>query len=106
MPISWATARWMRKWQNWRASVDQIDFVTAFGRLLRDGSLRDAYAQDPLRTTECLGMRAEDRPALLGLNPEHLELQAEVLLRKRFDALSRLIPRTIENAGERAWPLF
>src|SRR6266404_7131046 len=75
-------------------------------RLLRDGPLRDAYARDPLRTAECLGVPMEDRPELIALRPEDLEFQAEVLLRKRFEAISRLVPQTIANAGARGWLLF
>ena len=86
--------------------MEQTDLVTAFGRLLRDGALRDAYASNPLKTAECLGLRIEDRHVFLSLNPQDLEIQAEVLLRKRFEAVSRLIPQTIANAGGRAWPLF
>jgi hypothetical protein len=86
--------------------VDRIDFVTAFGRLLRDGSLRDAYAKDPLSTAEHVGIAASDRPAWLALSAEQLELQAEILLRKRFESVSRLLPGTVANAGPRAWPFF
>jgi hypothetical protein len=86
--------------------VKQIDFVTALGRLLRDGSLRDAYATDPVRTAACLGLGSKDIPALLALNLEDLTFQAEVLLRKRFEAVSRLLPQTISAAGACGWPLF
>ena len=86
--------------------MHKIDFITAFGRLLRDGSLRDAYAKDPFSTADSLGVAIEERPAWLALNQDDLEFQAEVLLRKRFEAVSRLIPQTVANAGARAWPLF
>jgi len=86
--------------------VPAIDFITAFGRLLRDASLRHAYASDPLGTAENIGLPIESRSAWLALDPTDLEFQAEVLLRKRFEAVSQLIPQTIANAGARAWPLF
>jgi hypothetical protein len=86
--------------------VPQIDFITALGRLLRDGSLRDAYAARPLQTVENLGVQDSDRPALLALNVRDLEFQAQILLRKRFEALSCLIPQTCSNLGAGAWPLF
>ena len=83
-----------------------IDFITAFGRLLRDGSLRDAYAAHPVQAVESLNLRSCDRSAMLGLNPWDLEFQAQVLLRKRFEALSNLIPQTCCNLGADAWPVF
>lgn len=86
--------------------MQRIDFVTALGRLLRDGPLRDAFARNALSTSERLGVSIEDRPTLLALDPAELESQAGVLLRKRFEAVSRLIPQTIANTGGLSWPLF
>src|SRR6516164_7853612 len=106
MPISHLIVNWTLNSQNSKVSVDKIDFITAFGRLLRDGSLRDAYAKDRLGTADRMGVAIEERPVWLALNQADLEFQAEVLLRKRFETVSRLIPQTISNAGARAWPLF
>ena len=96
----------MQRSPSWKHSVPPLDSITALGRLLRDGPLRDAYAAAPLRTLEALGVAAEDRGPLLDLDPAGLETQARVLLRKRFDAVSRLIPATLANLGELAWPSF
>lgn len=84
----------------------KTDFTTVFGRLLRDGALRDVYAHEPQRTLDVFDLDASDRAALLAVAPDDLEFQAEVLLRKRFESVSRLIPQTIANAGAHAWPWF
>jgi hypothetical protein len=86
--------------------VPQTDFVTALGRLLRDGVARDAYRADPARTIERLELAEAERALLLNLDADDLEFQAEVLLRKRFEAISRVIPQTLANLGEDAWPAF
>ena len=86
--------------------MERTDFQTAFGRLLRSGPLRDAFCQDPRRTAEMLGLSTQDHQFLTAINPDDLEAQAQVLLRKRFDAVSRLLPQTFANAGQNGWPLF
>jgi hypothetical protein len=86
--------------------LSEIDFTTALGRLLQDGSLRDAFATDPTRTLQQMDVRAADRAALQGLAPADLEFQARVLLRKRFDLTRALIPLTCARMGDRAWDSF
>ena len=86
--------------------MEPIDAITALGRLLRDGRLRDAYATEPRGTLGELGVVEAERHALLSLDPASLEFQAQILLRKRFETISRLVPLTLANLGERGWPLF
>ena len=86
--------------------MPQLDFITAFGRLLRDGALRDAYSISPAAALDYLDVRAPERLALLTLNPEDLEAQARVLLRKRFEIVKHLIPQTCSNLADQAWPQF
>lgn len=86
--------------------MPQIDFITAFSRLLRDASLREAYARGPEKVAEQLEVGSAYRTAFLGLDREELEFQAEVLLRKRFDAVTRFLPETCARAGAQAWPWF
>jgi len=86
--------------------VAEIDFITALGRLLRDGNLRDAYAAQPDTVAARLDLRPEDRPAFRQLVPEDVEFQARILLRKRFDLVRRFLPDTERRLGEKAWPLF
>lgn len=83
-----------------------IDFITVLGRLLRDGALRDAFATNPQAVAAQLDVRASDRAALLDLVPEDLEFQARVLLRKRLDAVRRVIPQTCRGLDAQAWPTF
>jgi hypothetical protein len=83
-----------------------MNLVTALGRLLYDGRLRDAFATAPEEVIEQLGLRANDRPALLAVSAAELECQAKVLLRKRFDAIAHLIPDTLSALGEKAWLAF
>jgi hypothetical protein len=86
--------------------VAAIDFATALSRLLRDGSLRDAFAADPIRLTRELGVSDDDFQALVSLSPAELEIQANVLLRKRFDEVRRLLPVTCSRIGKVAWSSF
>jgi hypothetical protein len=96
----------MRNLPNWRVFVAQTDFITAFGRLLRKGSLREAYAREPEKVADQLEIAVAHRAAFLALDPEDLEFQAEVLLRKRFDLVTRILPETCAQAGVQAWPWF
>jgi len=86
--------------------VPQPDFITAFGRLLRDGALRDAYAISPAAALDHLNVQEAERSALANLNLEDLEAQARVLLRKRFEIVQHLIPQTCSNLADQAWPQF
>jgi hypothetical protein len=96
----------MPKLLNSEACVSRTDFITAFGQLLRDGPLRDAFRREPQRALDLLDLEPSGRTALLAVNPADLEFQAEVLLRKRFESVSRVVPLTITNAGQRAWGWF
>lgn len=96
----------MPRWQNCAGSVNEIDFHTALGRLLRDASLREAFACNPAAVATRLQVRPQDRAAFAALSSEEIEIQATILIRKRFDAVRRLIPATMDGLGERAWPLF
>src|SRR5262245_61787810 len=86
--------------------MEQIDFTTALGRLLRDGALRDAFHSAPLSAIQSLNVFEAECPSLLNLNPVDLEFQAQILLRKRFEAVARLLPQTCSNLGVSAWPAF
>jgi hypothetical protein len=83
-----------------------IDFITALGRLLHDGALRDAFASDSAALMHQLELREPDRALFLQLVPADLEFQARVLMRKRFDLVRRALPRTCAALGEDAWLEF
>jgi len=86
--------------------VNATDLITATGRLLRDGKLRDAFAVAPAAVAGELGVREADQSMLLALAPADLEAQARVLLRKRFGLVRRLLPMTCARLGDQAWPAF
>jgi hypothetical protein len=86
--------------------VPAIDFITAFGRLLRDGAMRDALAANPHDLLAQLNLRERDRAALAQIIPADLEFQARVLLRKRFDMVRRIVPETCRLLGAETWPVF
>jgi hypothetical protein len=86
--------------------VAPIDFITALGRLLRDGLLRDAFHADPRAVAAQMDLRESDRDAFVRLNPEDLEFQAGVLIRKRFDTVQKFTPETFRRLGCEAWPRF
>ena len=83
-----------------------IDFTTAFGQLLCDGAMRDALATDPRAVAVRLNLRESDRAALAQLVPADLEFQADVLLRKRFNLVRRIVPETCGLLGAESWPVF
>jgi hypothetical protein len=94
------------KSRNWSRFVPEIDFITALGKLLRDGYLRDEFAANPSEVSFKLGVGERERSALIQLVPEDLEFQAAVLLRKRLKILENHIPRTLGNLGKNAWQEF
>ena len=86
--------------------MNEIDFHTALGRLLRDAPLREEFARDPSALAARLQVRPGERAPFAALSMEEIEVQAAILVRKRFDAVRRLIPATMDGLGDRAWPLF
>jgi hypothetical protein len=84
----------------------EIDFITALGRLLRDGSLRDAFAGDPATVAAQIHLRRTDIPAFRQLIPDELEFQARILLRKRFELTRTFLPETTRRLGDQGWALF
>jgi len=84
----------------------EIDFITALGRLLRDGLLRDAFAVNPKAAATTVRLRRADLKAWQNLVPEDLEFQAAVLLRKRLDLVKFFAPETCRQIGENLWPAF
>jgi hypothetical protein len=83
-----------------------IDLVTALARLLSDPVLRRDFARDRETLATELKIRPSDRPVFLQLVSEHLEFQAALLLRKRFEPIQHLIPATLSTLPESGWPLF
>lgn len=94
------------KSRNYSGSMDEIDFSTALARLLRDVELRERFAQAPAAIAEQLRVRATEREAFAALSVEEIEVQARILLRKRFDAVRHLIPATMDRLGATAWKSF
>jgi len=86
--------------------VQQIDFITALARLLRDADLRAAFEVNPAAVLDQLGVTDAARAALGDLEPLELESQAQVLLRKRLETVRFLLPFTCASLGEKAWPAF
>ena len=84
----------------------EIDFITAFGRLLRDGQLRDAFAANPTAVAGQIQLRSADLTTWMELNPTDVELQADVLLRKRLDLVKYFAPETCRKLGEKLWHEF
>lgn len=80
-----------------------MDFNSALARLLRDGAMRVAFRGDPGGVVEAMRLAPREAQALAALRFEDLEVQADILLRKRFDAVARLVPRTCETSG---WEAF
>jgi hypothetical protein len=86
--------------------VAAIDFITALGRLLQNGTLRDAFAADAVAFVREIDLGESHRPAFVRLVPADLEFQARVLLRKRFDSVREALPQTCRALGQEAWSQF
>jgi hypothetical protein len=86
--------------------VAETDFITAFGRLLCDGKLRDVFAANSQTAAEQIRLRQSDLSAWLQLVPADVEFQADVLLRKRLDLVKFFAPETCRRLGEELWPTF
>jgi hypothetical protein len=98
--------RWQPKYPKSNNSVPETDTITALGRLLSNGTLRDAYATAPEQTIKGLGLPESERDAFLHLTSEDLEAQAGVLLHKRYKKIAQLLPQTCARLGTEAWVLF
>lgn len=83
-----------------------VDFISAFARLLHSGELRDAFVADRFAVAATLGIEGADRARLLQLDPDELEFQAGVLWRKRFEIVREALPRTVGGLGRNAWSEF
>jgi hypothetical protein len=83
-----------------------IDFTTALGRLLRDGTRRDSFRANASSAADELNVRAEDRAAFIALSPTDLDAQADVLLRKRLEHVKRLTPELCAKLAGYVWPHF
>lgn len=83
-----------------------IDFITALGRLLHDGKLRDRFSENPTALAKQLSLSESDWPMFLRLVPSDLEFQAKVLLRKRFNLVRDALPQTCGRLGDDAWLEF
>ncbi len=65
-------------------SPPEIDFTTALGRLLKNSTLREAFARSPGETARLLPVGETDRDTFVALDPDGLELQARLIrTRKR-----------------------
>ena len=82
------------------------DFISALGRLLHSGDLRDAFAADPAAVAASLSLQGADRTRFMQLDLEDVEFQARVLLRKRFNLVRRALPLTCARLSDNAWAEF
>lgn len=83
-----------------------MNLLSALAQLLHNGKLRDEFAVDSVVVAERLGVQGADRASFLAMPLADLEAQAEVLLRKRFDAVKHLLPLTVMKLNGNGWPLF
>ncbi|MBI3898015.1 MAG: hypothetical protein HY308_06930 [Gammaproteobacteria bacterium] len=86
--------------------MPEIDFTTALAKLLTDRDLRDLFRRDRDECTRQMSIRESDKPAFLALAPEHLDAQAETLVRKRLCEVRRFLPKTFRQLADRAESLF
>lgn len=82
------------------------DFSSALARLLKDAELRRRFRDDPAATVDELLSEPSDRAALLEVDPDQLDEQAEGLVRKRFTEVAKLLPRSMASLGASAFSFF
>lgn len=85
--------------------MQPIDLTQAIALLLGDGSLRDAFANEPLRVVTELKICESDREAFLALRPAELEIQADILLRKRLARIRHMLPASCSTM-QNLWSEF
>lgn len=83
-----------------------IDVIAVLSQLLSDGTLRDAFAADPSGTVAQYDLTENDRRAIRQLSPQDLEVQARILLGKRWDAVRRCLPSTCGRLATEGRELF
>lgn len=83
-----------------------MDFTTALTRLLSDGVLRRAYQQDPEGVARTLSVDECALAPFVALDPGALEIQARLLVNKRFFEVRRMIPQTCALLGAEARTFF
>ncbi len=94
--------------------MGSVDFTTALGKLLSDGEMRRVFAQDRRGTAQRMGVSADDFEAVVSLDNQALERQANALLKKRLSEVRELLPLTFRmiddpgvlflNFAEAKWP--
>lgn len=77
-----------------------ISLVEALALLLSSQELRKDFALDPERVAINLHVNKSEREAFVVLNVSHLEMQANVLLKKRQREVFKLLPLTCKGLGE------
>ena len=82
------------------------DLTTALGRLLSDAGMRESFRSNPGEVADRFELSAADREALGAIDPEGLDAQADVLMRKRLHEARRYLPRTMEGLGDAAGGWF
>ena len=83
-----------------------METLTALGRLLLDGGLRDAFKADPSKTLGQMGLPESESAALLAIPPDDLEYQAKILIRKRFKLIQPLLRETLSRDEAATQSLF
>lgn len=86
--------------------MNTLDLNSALARLLSDGALRDRFAVDAALIANELGMSEANRSAFISLSAADIEFQAQVLIRKRLEAVKSVIPVTCADLRDQLWPHF
>lgn len=78
-----------------------VDFATAFARLLSDRRLRARFRTDAVELARELGLTGGERTAWLSLDADDLDVQADGLIQKRMREVSRRLSLTWGRLGGR-----
>ena len=86
--------------------LTEIDFPTALTRLLSQSDLRARFRLTPDVAMAEMNLRKEERAALLSLDLDDLDRQANSLIAKRFHEVRRLLPVTMGSLINDGRPQF
>lgn len=86
--------------------MNNINLITAIGKLLACKDLRKSFSQDPEALADEIGINEDERQYFIDIDISQLETQAKTLALKRFHEVRKLLPETTCRLGDKAYEYF
>lgn len=80
--------------------------VSLLARLLSDGALRQQFIAQRQVFLDSVNLSAGERQMFEQIDTAQLHTQAELLIKKRFREINKIIPLTLRKLGKGAYGLF